>query len=213
MVAGTWTRTHDLLTKFLEDFYNLLSFSMLKVLARHLNFQTVTFCVTPIFVSFHRHQIWWKNNFILIWLLSLSFYLEQKSAFWLWKRKMQSRRTSSPTPTGFITAETFRPKFRKIREKIISSFLSKFRDCLGFGLARSLRSVFGSRRKIPKLNRVCWIFFHLGFEGEIICGNLCWIGFRSTLECSQGYFLQVRHFIARRWPDSMKPRLTWKGHL
>ena len=159
MVAGTWTRTHDLLTKFLEDFYNLLSFSMLKVLARHLNFQTVTFCVAPIFVSFHRHQIWWKNNFILIWLLSFSFYLEQKSAFWLWKRKMQSRRTSSPTPTGFITAETFRPKFRKIREKIISSFLSKFRDCLGFGLARSLRSVFGSRRKIPKLNRVCWIFF------------------------------------------------------
>ena len=117
MVAGTWTRTHDLLTKFLEDFYNILSFSMLKVLARHLNFQTVTFCVTPIFVSFHRHQIWWKNNFILIWLLSFSFYLEQKSAFWLWKRKMQSRRTSSPTPTGFITAETFRPKFREIREK------------------------------------------------------------------------------------------------
>ena len=87
MVAGTWTRTHDLLTKFLEDFYNLLSFSMLKVLARHLNFQTVTFCVTPIFVSFHRHQIWWKNNFILIWLLSFSFYLEQKSAFWLWNEK------------------------------------------------------------------------------------------------------------------------------
>ena len=87
MVAGTWTRTHDLLTKFLEDFYNLLSFSMLKVLARHLNFQTVTFCVTPIFVSFHRHQIWWKNNFILIWLLSFSFYLEQKKCFLTLKTK------------------------------------------------------------------------------------------------------------------------------
>ena len=159
MVAGTWTRTHDLLTKFLEDFYNLLSFSMLKVLARHLNFQTVTFCVAPIFVSFHRHQIWWKNNFILIWLLSVLFTSNKKVLFDfenekcnLVEHRVQRWRVSSPPRPSDQS-------FGRYGEKIISSFLSKFRDCLGFGLARSLRSVFGSRRKIPKLNRVCWIFF------------------------------------------------------
>ena len=213
MVAGTWTRTHDLLTKFLEDFYNLLSFAMLNVPSRHLNFQPVTFCVTPIFVSFHRHQIWWKNNFILIWLLSFLFTSNKKVLFDfenekcnLVEHRVQRRRVSSPPRPSDQS-------FGRYGKKIISSFLSKFRDCLGFGLGRSVRSVFGSRRKMPKLNRVCWIFFHLGFEGEIICGNLCWIGFRSTLECSQGYFLQVRHFIARRWADSMKPRRTCKGHF
>lgn len=157
-----------------------------------------------------------KKQFYLD-LASLVFFLPRtKKCFLTLKRKMQSRRTSSPTPTGFITAETFRPKFREIRgknnffifEQIPRLFRFRFRS-------RSERSI--GVREPPENTEIksglLDYFFHLGFEGEIICGNLCWIGFRSTLECSQGYFLQVRHFIARRWADSMKPRRTCKGHF